>query len=116
MFENMSELPVTIMAIIIIVKIFLDYLAKKKDGANNNGAMTDGEKKVFYDMAKQVADLHEWHNKTDDDGRKVWYTRSSHEAALKDLQAATVEQTNVIREFTTAIDSLKGVIEHIENT
>lgn len=115
MFENMSEIPVTIMAILITIKIFLDYLAKIKDNkkgpeANNQpGAFTDGEKKVFYDMAKKVDDLYDWHNKEDTDGRKVWYTPSSHEKALHTLNETMVENTNVLRD-------LKGVIEHIEGS
>jgi len=90
MFENMSEIPVTIMALIIIVKIFLDYLTKmrqNKDGNNpRSGVFSEHEKQTFYEMSKKINDLYEWHSKEDADGRKVWYTPSSHEVHLKGLK------------------------------
>lgn len=50
-------------------------------------------------VAKQIQDLHEWHNKTDDDGVKVWYVRRSLEKAIDKLGDNLELQTKLLSEM-----------------
>ncbi len=55
------------------------------------------------EIGRQVAELHKWHDKTDQDGVPVWYVRSTIEQAILALSANVEKQTDVFRELANEI-------------
>ncbi|MEE8143673.1 MAG: hypothetical protein V3T77_11275 [Planctomycetota bacterium] len=74
--------------------------------------------KMLMGIRKQVEDLHVWHNKEDSDGVKVWYIRSSLEAAVVRLAEAVEKLAPVldkihqeVKESRRDVSELKKVFE-----
>jgi len=79
-----------LIGIILITSIreFIAWLGKK-NLLNTEQRLGNIEKAIFA-MTKQISDLHEWHDKSDQDGVKVWYVRQSLETALRDNAQAVM--------------------------
>lgn len=45
-------------------------------------------------LAKQISDLHAWHNVNDQDGNKIWYFKSTLKESITDLTKAINKFTN----------------------
>ena len=54
-------------------------------------------------QAKQIADLWEWHNRSDEEGVKVWYVRKSLERSINRLADNVQEQTQVLRDIESRV-------------
>ena len=67
--------------------------------------------KTIDNMAKQINDLHEWHNVIDVDGVKVWYVRRSLEGAIEKLTNTLDTQTLLLRELVTSLQETRRDIE-----
>lgn len=72
-------------------------------------------------MAAQIEDLHEWHDKTDEDGAPVWYVRSSMTRIVEKLadnqtQMAKVLERLAIREELTgdAVARIEKRLQHLD--
>lgn len=50
---------------------------------------------------KNVEELHDWHNVTDEDGIRKWYTRPSLERAIIALSENSTEQTSILKELVS---------------
>jgi len=66
------------LVIVLVVRMFLDYLRSRQhpDGSTP----PDGTPSFFQTMntvRSQVADLHEWHSVSDQDGVKLWLNKPS---------------------------------------
>jgi len=48
---------------------------------------------------RNVKELHDWHNVTDEDGIRKWYTRPSLERAIIALSENSTEQTSILKEL-----------------
>jgi len=89
------ELGVGVIAAVLIIREVLSFLGKHqyKRNGNGNGSEHAAVMKDHVDdmrgdvksLRDKVDDLHEWHNKKDDDGVFNWYVRRSLEDAIKDL-------------------------------
>lgn len=60
-------------------------------------------------MSRQIDDLHDWHNKADDEGVKLWYVRRS-------LETAIVKLSENIELETKLLDRIDRRLEHIESS
>jgi len=60
-------------------------------------ALLDSLIKSVRDIKDKTDDLHEWHNKTDQEGVKVWYVRRSLEQAIKELSKNIGHQTEIFQ-------------------
>ncbi len=89
---RLVELGVGLIAAIMVIREVLGVLEKKKltnGNSHDHGAvMNEHVNDVRFAMSKvkeKVDDLHDWHNKTDEDGVFNWYVRRSLEDVIKDL-------------------------------
>ncbi len=89
---RLVELGVGLIAAIMVIREVLGFLDKKKftnGNSHDHGAvMNEHVNDVRFAMSKvkeKVDDLHDWHNKTDEDGVFNWYVRRSLEDVIKDL-------------------------------
>ena len=48
---------------------------------------------------RDVKDLHDWHDVTDEDGIRKWYSRPSLERAIIALSENSTEQTSILKEI-----------------
>jgi hypothetical protein len=62
-------------------------------------------------MAKQVAELHRWHDRDDDEGVKVWYVRKSLEEAVEKLANNIAEQTRIFQEMQREQRDVRTALE-----
>lgn len=101
---KLVELGVGLIAAIMVIREVLGFLDKKKfhnDGSslNEHGAvMNEHVNDVRFAVSKvkeKVDDLHNWHNKRDEDGVFNWYVRRSLEDVIKDLGAKIEMQVGV---------------------
>ena len=66
-------------------------------------------------LIKQMGDLHEWHDKEDATGRKIWYTDSHLTEVIGKLADAVNNQTTVLAKMDSHITtSLKLIAKDLE--
>ena len=58
------------------------------------------------DESRQLDDLHKWHDKTDDDGRRLWYNP-------KNLYTSLEKQTDMVRDIATTQRDIAQILERI---
>jgi hypothetical protein len=106
--------PVTSTALIVaVIAIILDktlpWIAKVKNGGSpekiNGERIVKIENKLDV-MSDQLEDLHEWHDKEDVDGVKVWYMRKSLEDAIIKLGENVDRQTRVLESQTHVLEAI----------
>lgn len=106
---TLIELGVGLTAALLIIREVLNFLKWK------NGGPVDYHKKEKMDkMQKQIEDLYEWHNVTDDDGVKIWYVRRSLEGAVEKLVEAVNSQNKALTELSSTNEVLLNVIKTIK--
>lgn len=82
------------------LKQVIETMAKKFDKMSEENEENGADIKLLKEkvaiieessdlLLKQSTDMYEWHNKSDQDGVKVWYIRQSLENALRDNAKAT---------------------------
>ena len=100
-----------------IVKMLLDYIRDMKRNKNggDKDVLSENYKTSFYDMARQVNDMHVILNKEDADGRKLCYTPTSHEASLKSLENVISTMNLNMLENIKVLKGLSDVIERIDS-
>ena len=66
---------------------------------------------AVLDLSK---DLHEWHDKEDVDGVKVWYIRASLTAALTDLNTILAEQGKAMTSMGSAMSQVVNQLSDMQ--
>ena len=118
--ENATILGLMVIVIGAGVKELFGWMSKKNIQSSEtrfenmtksldtiNAKLTKVEEKMD-NLIEQSDEMHEWHNKSDQDGVKIWYVRQSLENALRD-NAKAVEaiaknielQTRLLEEMIT---------------
>lgn len=67
-------------------------------------------KRNCFDYARierQIAELHEWHAKTDDEGVKIWYVRRSLETAINKLATNIETMANIFHTMQTEMHDMR---------
>ena len=100
----MAALALAMAAILLASKI-LDF-AKKKNGnsisvKSSPQALTNTELRALHDWTR---DLHNWHSREDEDGRKVWYNDRALGEAMKKISEAFTIQTEILRRLGPKIE------------
>lgn len=88
-------------AILVLREVF--SFLKERTRCQNN--------KPFEKMVKQIDELHQWHDVTDDDGVRVWYVRRSLEGAIEKLTHTLDAQTLLLRELVLSLQETRKDIE-----
>jgi len=65
-------------------------------------------------MARQINDLHDWHDKEDDDGVKVWYVRHSFEEAVVKIGDGIAKQNDVFVSFRDMLKEQHTMLMNLE--
>lgn len=99
--ENATVLGLVIIVIGAAVKELFSWISKKNIQSsetrfeNMKKTLDSVESKLskieekIDDLVKDAEEMYDWHNKSDQDGVKVWYVRQSLENALRDNAKAT---------------------------
>lgn len=87
------------------LNIKIDQLVTKLQEQNVNET---NFRRDFYEMKSQTSDLHDWHNKDDEDGGKIWYVKSS-------LEKSISENSETNRAMIRSIDSLRQTIIDLDS-
>ena len=109
-----GEIGVAGILIVLVLKMVFDFvgpIGKRKSAACTKADDMIADLVVTVHSMKgqiirtrdQIQDLHEWHNKDDGEGVKIWYVRRSLEDAITKLSINIGLQTDILREM--AIDS-----------
>ena len=104
-----KDIGITIVCLLFIIKMMWEGVMKLKSG--KNGGLLDSERNFrrdMYAMKAQTSDLHEWHNKEDGDGRKIWYVKASFEESIK-------HNSDCVKENTAELKQLKDTIKALDN-
>ena len=97
---------------ILVLKLVFDHLKTKKNGPvptiHNIKDRFGGIEKTLVLIKKDVADLREWHDVTDDEGVRLWYTRNkSLEAAIVTLSTAIQSLADLHREQMEVLKDIR---------
>lgn len=76
-------------------------------------------KRQVEGQEKLLRDLHEWHDKTNEDGIRVWYVSREHNRSLREISKAMTQQSKVMVQQTELMrrlvdDREDAVAERIE--
>lgn len=91
-YELLKDAPIGVLIAFVVLREFFNYLKSKK--SNNNGC---NMRLNFDEIEKKVKDLYDWHNVTDQDGVKVWYTRRSLEKSIDKLNETIAKQNDLLQ-------------------
>ncbi len=105
--DIVTELGIGATFSLIIIKMVFDFVKGRKRNGDGDSKEIEKIKVMVYKIKDDVEDLHEWHNKEDDDGVKVWYVRRSLEDAISKLADNISRQTEVFAQFGSKLDNLK---------
>jgi hypothetical protein len=108
---GVAEVGLTAFCLLLVIFKLLDFFKNnKKNGTEEalatkidqlitklNATIEDTKvfRRDFYNQYSQIKDLHDWHNKDDGDGRKIWYFKQSFEESIKE-NTETQKQNNVL--------------------
>lgn len=111
-FELVMAILALAMTTVLMAGKVVDYAKQQKKNGNGNGgskpagALTPSEMRALHDWTR---DLHHWHAKEDEDGRKVWYNDRQLADAMKKIGDAMTIQTEILRRMD---DRLCSAIDH----
>jgi hypothetical protein len=88
-------------------------ISKIKNGKDHNGLNEIG---VLTQRQHQwLKDLHEWHNREDSEGVKIWYVRPGLERAITSLSACIERQTVAIEKILGEIHDTRRDVDKISD-
>ncbi len=97
-----TQLPAVLVAVLLVVKWSYDAIAKRGN--------IEAQPNPLPLMSKQISDLHDWHNKDDEDGVKLWYVRRSMEDAILKLSDNVEKQTQMLDKHYVVLDRVITLI------
>lgn len=105
------ELGVGLIAALMVIREVLNFLDKKRGGAEESGSLMSEHvsdvKGSVTAIKDKVDDLHEWHNKTDADGVPLWYVRRSLEESIRALGEKIYLQIEVQTEILRHMEKME---------
>lgn len=111
----------------LILRLVLDFLKPiidkrlgKEDGEKDLGELCaqiiERLERATVSMAsaaKQISELHQWHNVRNSDGGFVWYVPGSLEKAIETLAKNVAIQSSLLQEMCTTTRDTNRMVEHI---
>ena len=109
--SELAQYPIIVATLIYVIKTMVDYIKelKKDKNKDNTAGMSENFKNEFYEMTREVKDIHNWLRKEDNDGKKLIYMSSSFENVFKEFG-------ELLKENTLVLKSLQTTIVNIENS
>ena len=104
---DISQIGIALVCLLWIIKMMGDGVLKLKSPKQDNNSEVNFRRDM-YEMKAQTHDLHSWHDKEDEDGRKIWYVKASFEKAITD-------NTTTVRENTAELIKLQQTIQALDN-
>jgi len=104
-----TQMPLAVAALLYIVKLCIDTMKDMKVGKGDSSVkapLSESFRRDVYAMKTEIHDLHDWHNKEDEDGRKIWYVKQSLEEGISDLNTNVKENTLVLKGLTAVIKNI----------
>lgn len=98
-----------------IIKIALDSRGSAK-ASNGNAEVARTLLEIIQEMQHQIGDLHEWHKKEDNDGRKIWYGHSGVDKALEHLASSHLAQTKLLEHLVRSSEAQGASIDDMHRT
>lgn len=95
-----------LLCLLVIREVFGFLKAKKTDENKPTTGLSDEQCDRLSQIEAQVADLHRWHNKMDEDGVPVWYVRKSLEKVLETMANNLTVQTEILRKMEIKLDNV----------
>lgn len=83
---------------ILMLREVLNFLRKREESTHSFGDIEE--------LKRQIDELHQWHNKDDSDGVKIWYIRSSLVSNIDKL-------TDTMSIQTQTLSKIESLLEHI---
>jgi hypothetical protein len=99
--EALTQLGVGGIFVVLVLREVFTFVSKKRNGTGVDMLL----------VAKQVAELHRWHDREDEEGVKVWYVRKSLEDAVEKLAANIDKQTAIFQEMQQEQRAARVVLE-----
>jgi hypothetical protein len=106
--EDATSLGFGVAIAFLVIKELFVIIKKQMDNRDPSSFVSRHETKL---AVKQIDQLWNWHNKTDQDGVPVWYVRKSLEDVIYKL-SENIENQNKLMESNTRI--LKSLVDKIE--
>lgn len=100
---------------VLIIREFVNMTSKMKGrngGSTNGTGMLKDVKDISIDTNDRVKSLHGWHERTDNEGRPVWYFPYSivdHQKRMADAQERTTENLKQV------VQTQKDISEKLKN-
>lgn len=96
--EFIQSLGVGGILAIIILKEFLNHISQKKpDHFNKKLDKICEDVKI---IKRESRDLHQWHDREDNEGVKIWYTRNKTiEIAISKIADSLEKQTDILQKL-----------------
>jgi hypothetical protein len=89
----------------VLVKMILENTNKRTEGTAAYGT-----------MVQQVHDLHDWHNVTDEEGVRLWYSRRSVERAVEKIAESQVTQTKLLENLARVVETQASTASEMQRT
>ena len=102
-----SWLPVIALVIVYTIDKVIAQLRARGIDLNKMAKQLDHiDEADLPGMSRRLRELHGWHDKTDEDGVRIWYVRRSLETAIRDLSENVKAQTELLRTMVSKMDSM----------
>ena len=98
-----------------IIKLTLDSKGAAKV-TNGNAEVARTLLEIIQEMQHQIGDLHEWHKKEDNDGRKIWYGHSGIDKALEHLASSHLAQTKLLEHLVRTSEAQGAAVDDMHRT
>ncbi len=108
---RLLELGVGFIAAIMVIREVLGFLEKRKNGGGGQSLIMNEHvndvRGAVSAIKDKVDDLHEWHNKTDQDGIPLWYVRRSLEESIRELGEKIYLQIEIQTEILRHMEKME---------
>jgi len=104
-FEGLSDGALVAAFVVIVIREILGFLRDRAAASQ-----FDNMKAAVYSTEHLTKELHLWHAKEDDEGRKVWYGKKSLEKVIEQLAQNVADQNTIFIRFADKFESYDSKI------
>lgn len=93
----------------VLIKMILENTNKRSVGGREFTAKID-------EIHQGVHDLHQWHDVTDEEGVRLWYSRRSVERAVEKIAESQVTQTKLLENLARVVETQASTAAEMQRT
>ena len=93
----------------VLVKMILEHTNKREGGGT-------GTRHLLGEISQQVHDLHRWHDVTDEEGVRLWYSRRSVERAVEKIAESQATQTRLLENLARVVETQASTAADMQRT